>query len=154
MLKINVAVPFPSGACGSLGCHSVASPPRCRPSRLSPLMVLWIISMIVIVILFVSSLYANSCSCTILYYVLGLLVILLYRILILLIIPRFAEIWGRTFLCVCAGALYRALDRPEGRASLSEYGEPKKLHQAEPGTKSPALFISSSDAEKPPQKCV
>ena len=26
MLNFNVAVPFPSGACGSLGCHSVASP--------------------------------------------------------------------------------------------------------------------------------
>lgn len=53
-----------------------------------------------------------------------------------------------------ARALYRALVRPEGRAFLSEYGEPKTLHQAEPGTKSPAQLISTSDADEPPQNCV
>jgi len=37
---------------------------------------------------------------------------------------------------------------------MSEYGEPKPLHQAEPGTKSPAQLISTSDADEPPQKCV
>ena len=53
-----------------------------------------------------------------------------------------------------ARALYRALVRPEGRAFLSEYGEPKTLHQAEPGTTSPARFISNSVASESPQNCV
>ena len=57
-------------------------------------------------------------------------------------------------MCVGARALYRALVRPVGRAFLSEYGEPKTLHQAEPGTKSPAQLISTSDTDEPPQKCV
>ena len=35
--------------------------------------------------------------------------------------PLRGNILGRTFLCVCAWALYRALDRPEGRASLSDF---------------------------------
>ena len=51
MQNFNVAVPFSSGACGSLGCHSVASPPRGRLWRLSPLVVPRIISMIVRMIL-------------------------------------------------------------------------------------------------------
>ena len=72
----------------------------------------------------------------------------------MIFIPRFAEIWGPTSICGSARALYRALVRPEGRAFLSEYGEPKTLHQAEPGTKSPAQLISTSDADEPPQKCV
>ena len=36
----NVDVPFSSGACSSIGCLSVASPPRGRPWRLSPWRVL------------------------------------------------------------------------------------------------------------------
>ena len=40
VLNFNVADSFPSGACGSLGCNSVASPPRGRPWRLSPWRVL------------------------------------------------------------------------------------------------------------------
>ena len=68
--------------------------------------------------------------------------------------PLRGNILGRAFLCGSAWALYRALVRPEGRAFLSEYGEPKTLHQAEPGTKSPAQLISTSDADEPPQKCV
>ena len=35
--------------------------------------------------------------------------------------PLRGNILGRTFLCVSAWALYRALDRPEGRASLSDF---------------------------------
>ena len=35
--------------------------------------------------------------------------------------PLRGNILGRTFLCVGARALYRALDRPEGRASLSDF---------------------------------
>ena len=132
----------------------MASPPRGRPWRLSPLVVQWIISMSVIAALLITSSNVNSYSCISLYYVLILLVVLLYRILIpIIFIPRFAEIWGPTSLSDSARALYRALVRPEGRAFLSEYGEPKTLHQAEPGTKSPARFISTSDADKPPQKC-
>lgn len=50
--NFNAAVSFPSGACGSRRCHSVASPPRGRPWRLSPLAVLCIISMIVLAILY------------------------------------------------------------------------------------------------------
>ena len=68
--------------------------------------------------------------------------------------PLRGNILGRTFMCVCAWARCRALTRPEGRAFLSEYGEPKTLYQAEPGTKSPAQLISTSDADEPPQKCV
>ena len=154
MQKFNVAVPFPSGACGSLGSHSVASPPRGRPWRLSPLVVLRIISMSVIAVLLVTSSNVNCYSCISLYYVLILLIVLLYRILIpIIFIPRFAEIWGPTSICGSARALYRALVRPEACASFSQYGEPKTLHQADPGTKSPARFISTSDADEPPQKC-
>ena len=50
--NFNAAVSFPSGACGSRRCHSVASPPSGRPWRLSPLAVLCIISMIVLAILY------------------------------------------------------------------------------------------------------
>ena len=154
MQNFNVADPFPSGACGSLGCHSVASPPRGRPWRLSPLVVLRIISMSVIAVLLVTSSNVNCYSCISLYYVLILLVVLLYRILIpIIFIPRFAEIWGPTFICGSARALYRALVRPEGRAFFSQYGEPAKLCQDEPATTSSARFISTSDADKPPQKC-
>ena len=67
--------------------------------------------------------------------------------------PLRGNILGRASLSVGAWALYRALVRPEACASFSQYGEPKTLHQAEPGTKSPARFISTSDADKPPQKC-
>ena len=155
MLNFNVAVPFPSGACGSLGCHSVASPPRGRPWRLSPLVVQWIISMSVIAALLLTSSNANGCYCVSLYYVLILLVVLLYRILRpMIFIPRFAEIWGPTSICGSARALYRALVRPEGRAFFSQYGEPAKLCQSESATTSSARFISTSDADKPPQKCV
>ena len=35
--------------------------------------------------------------------------------------PLRGNILGRTFLCVGAWALYRALDRPEGRAFLSDF---------------------------------
>ena len=35
--------------------------------------------------------------------------------------PLRGNILGRTYLCVGAWALYRALDRPEGRASLSDF---------------------------------
>lgn len=45
VLNFNAAVPFPSGACGSLGCHSVAAPPRGRLWRLSLLVVQGRISM-------------------------------------------------------------------------------------------------------------
>ena len=68
-------------------------------------------------------------------------------------IPRFAEIWGPTFMSGSAGALYRALVRPEGRAFFSQYGEPAKLCQSKSATTSSARFISTSDADKPPQKC-
>ena len=67
--------------------------------------------------------------------------------------PLRGNILGRASLCVGARALYRALVRPEGRSFLSEYGEPKTLHQAEPGTKSPARFISTSEPDEPSQKC-
>ena len=68
------------------------------------------------------SLNAKGCAGTLYYYVLLILYVLLYRILIpIIFIPRFAEIWGRTSLCGSARALYRALDRPEGRASLSDF---------------------------------
>ena len=110
--------------------------------------------MSVIAVLLVISSNANYCSCISLYYVLILLIVLLYRILIpIIFIPRFAEIWGRTSMSGSARALYRALVRPVGRAFLSEYGEPKTLHQAEPGTKSPARFISTSEPDEPSQKC-
>ena len=83
-----------------------------------------------------------------------LLVVMLYRILIpIIFIPRFAEIWGRTSLCGSARALYRALVRPEGSAFFSQYGEPAKLCQSKSATTSSARFISTSDADKPPQKC-
>ena len=154
MQNFNAAVPFPSGACGSLGCHSVASPPRGRPWRLSPLVVLRIISMSVIAVLLVTSSNVNCYSCISLYYVLILLIVLLYRILIpIIFIPRFAEIWGRTSLCGSARALYRALVRPEGRASFSQYGEPAKLCQSKFATTSSARFISTSKPDKPSQKC-
>ena len=68
-------------------------------------------------------------------------------------IPRFAEIWGPTSLSGSARALYRALVRPEGRASLSQYGEPTKLCQSKFATTSSARFISTSKPDKPPQKC-
>ena len=155
MQNFNIAVPFPSGACGSLGCHSVASPPRGRPWRLSPLVVQWIISMSVIAALLVTSSNANGCSCVSLYDVLILLGVLLYRILRpMIFIPRFAEIWGPTSICGSARALYRALVRPGGRAFFSEYMEPAKLCQSKSVTTSSARFISTSDADKPPQKCV
>ena len=68
--------------------------------------------------------------------------------------PLRGNILGRASLCVGAWALYRALVRPEGRASLSDFQrEPKTLHQAEPGTKSPARFISTSEPDEPSQKC-
>ena len=57
-------------------------------------------------------------------------------------------------MCVCAWARCRALTRPEGRAFFSQYGEPAKLCQDEPATTSSARFISTSDADKPPQKCI
>ena len=71
----------------------------------------------------------------------------------MIFIPRFAEIWGPTSMCGSARALYRALVRPEGRAIISQYGEPAKLCQDEPATTSSARFISTSDADEPPQKC-
>ena len=71
----------------------------------------------------------------------------------MIFIPRFAEILGPTSLSGSAGALYRALVRPEGRASFSQYGEPAKLCQSKSATTSSARFISTSDADKPPQKC-
>ena len=72
----------------------------------------------------------------------------------MIFIPRFAEIWGPTFICGSARALYRALVRPEGRAFFSQYGEPAKLCQDEPVTTSSARFISTSEADEPPQKCI
>ena len=71
----------------------------------------------------------------------------------IIFIPRFAEIWGSTSLSDTARALYRALVRPEGRAFFSQYGEPSKLCQNKSATTSSARFISTSDADKPPQKC-
>ena len=41
-----------------------------------------------------------------------------------------------------------------GRASFSQYGEPAKLCQSKSATTSSAQSISTSDADKPPQKCV
>ena len=67
--------------------------------------------------------------------------------------PLRENILGRTFLYGSARALYRALVRPEGSAFISQYGEPAKLCQDEPATTSSARFISTSDADKPPQKC-
>ena len=57
-------------------------------------------------------------------------------------------------VCWCRGAL--SSTRPPWMAVRSsvDYGEPKTLHQAEPGTTSSARFISTSDADKPYQKCV
>ena len=98
--NFNVADSFPSGACGSLGCHSVASPPRGRPWRLSPLAVLWIISMIVMWILWTHSLYANSFPSSLSYYILVLVSLLLYVIWRLFFIPRFAEIFWAVRPCV------------------------------------------------------
>ena len=64
--------------------------------------------------------FPNSCLALSLYYVLVIVMLVLYRILRLIIfIPRFAEIWGRASMCVCAWALYPAVDRPEGRAFFS-----------------------------------
>ena len=154
MQNFNAAVPFPSGACGSLGCHSVATPPRGRPLRLSPLVVQWIISMSVMRIPSRSCQNANGCSCLSIYYVLVLLSLVLWRISRpMVFIPRFAEIWGPTSLSGSARALYRALVRPEGRASLSQYGEPAKLCQSKFATTSSARFISTSKPDKPSQKC-
>ena len=68
-------------------------------------------------------------------------------------IPRFAEIWGPTSMSGSARALYRALVRPEGRASFSQYGEPAKLCQSKFATTSSARFISTSKPDKPSQKC-
>ena len=110
--NFNVASPFPPRACGSLGCHSVASPPRGRPWRLSPLVVQRIISISVLWNLCVTSLHANSFPCTLPYYILVLVFLSLYGISRLFIQPRFAEIWGRTSLCIGAGALYPAVDLP------------------------------------------
>ena len=111
--------------------------------------------MSVIAALLLTSSNANGCSGVSLYYVLILLVVLLYRILRpMIFIPRFAEIWGPTSICGSARALYRALVRPEGRAFFSQYGEPAKLCQDEPATTSSARFISTSEADEPPQKCI
>ena len=71
--NFNVAGFFLPGACGSLRPPSVASPPRCRPLRLSPLVVQVIISMSVSVILHLTSRSANRCPCLSLYDVLVLL---------------------------------------------------------------------------------
>ena len=110
--------------------------------------------MSVIAVLLVISSNANYCSCISLYYVLILLIVLLYRILIpIIFITRFAEIWGPTSICGSARALYRALVRPEGRASFSQYGEPAKLCQSKFATTSSARFISTSKPDKPSQKC-
>ena len=68
--------------------------------------------------------------------------------------PLRGNILGRTSLSGSARALYRALVRPEGSAFFSEYGEPAKLCQSKSATTSSARFISTSDADKPPQKCV
>ena len=68
-------------------------------------------------------------------------------------IPRFAEIWGPMSMSGSAGALYRALVRPEGCASFSQYGEPAKLCQSKFATTSSARFISTSKPDKPSQKC-
>ena len=68
--------------------------------------------------------------------------------------PLRGHILGRTSLSGSARALYRALVRPEGSAFFSEYGEPSKLCQSKSATTSSARFISTSDADKPPQKCV
>ena len=67
--------------------------------------------------------------------------------------PLRGNILGRTSLSGSARALYRALVRPEGRAFFSQYGEPAKLYQSKSATTSSARFISTSDADKPPQKC-
>ena len=65
---------------------------------------------------------ATGCLCSPYSYVELILSLVLYGILIpCIFIPRFAEIWGRAFLCVCARALYRALVRPEGRAFISDF---------------------------------
>ena len=69
-----------------------------------------------------------------------ILPLLLYVIWRPFIIPRFAEIWGRTSLSGSARALYRALVRPEGSAFFSEYGEPTKLCQSKSATTSSARF--------------
>ena len=68
--------------------------------------------------------------------------------------PLRGNILGRTSLSGSARALYRALVRPEGSAFFSQYGEPAKLCQNKSATTSSARFISTSDADKPPQKCV
>ena len=68
--------------------------------------------------------------------------------------PLRGNILGRTSISGSARALYRALVRPEGSAFFSEYGEPAKLCQNKSATTSSARFISTSDADKPPQKCV
>ena len=130
--NFNVADSFPSGACGSLGCHSVASPPRCRPWRLSPLVVQMIISMIVLVILCVLSLNADDCFCTIYYYVLLILSFLLYRILIpFIFITAFGENMGRAFIRHTAAAKAQVLLRQTVvRSSVIFQREPKTLHQA------------------------
>ena len=93
MLNFNVADSFPSGACGSLGCHSVASPPRGRPWRLSPLVVQWIISMVLVLLLLMWACYSNACVFSLYYYMLLIPFVLLYVIWRLFIIPRFAEIF-------------------------------------------------------------
>ncbi len=99
---------------------------------MSPLVVKWIISMSVSAVQLLTSSNANGCSCISLYYVSILLGVLLYRILRpMIFIPRFAEIWGPTFMNGSARALYRALVRPEGRAFLSDFSaESEDCHSA------------------------
>ena len=91
--NFNAAVSFPSGAYGSLGYHSVASPPRGRPWRLSPLVVLRIISMMMLLMVSVQSRNLSACVFSLYYYVLLILSLLLYVIWRPFIIPRFAEIF-------------------------------------------------------------
>ena len=67
--------------------------------------------------------------------------------------PLRGNILGRASLCVGAWALYRALDRPEGRASMSDFSAgTEDLAPGKPGTKSPARFITTSESDETPQK--
>ena len=70
-----------------------------------------------------------------------------------LVSPLRGNMGAYVLVCLCRGAL--SSTRPPWKVVRSSvnYGEPKTLHQAEPGTKSPARFISNSVASESPQNC-
>ena len=135
--------------------HSVASPPRGRPWRLSPLVVLRGISMIVLAVLCRFFLNANNCSCTLYYYVLLILSLLRYRIYTFLIYYRLQRKYG---LCVHQTYCGRKGSGPvaaDRRAFISDFSAgTEDIAPGKAWHKVSARFISTSDADSPPQKCI